>query len=245
MSNKPHPRLTVGLTYFNESNWIHQWYQAFHYYPKDIQVIIVDDGSTTDPIDEHLYPITDLGDWCPDVQVYKVTEDLGFNGHGCRNLIAKIADADFLAFFDIDMMCDPSTMGRMRQRNWQHHSLYHHDFYVWQRQRIKKYPGHLNSFVCSKQLFWEAGGYDESFTGHHWGDREFQERLKKKAKYIRNSGEVMTLRRNGKHGRVTDKVDKTVYIDDKCFLVPLPSEQVEKLKGTVNTKINFEYERIL
>tara|TARA_B100001939_G_scaffold333391_1_gene333300 strand:- start:1172 stop:1906 length:735 start_codon:yes stop_codon:yes gene_type:complete len=239
------PRLTLGLTYFNDEKWIHEWYHQFKFYPSEVEIIIFDDASDHSPIEEVLYPIMDMPDHTPEISIYKVTKDLGFNSHGCRNAIAKLAKSEFICFFDIDMLCMGDTMGRMKQRNWQHHSLYHHQFYQFPIQRMLPYPGHINSFLCSKQLFWEAGGYDESFTGYHYGDREFIARLQKKAQFERDSGEVMMLRRMGKHGSVRPEYDKTVYFDDKYFIQPDKEENIKKLTGTVKEKVNFSYERIL
>ena len=95
------PRLTLGLTYFNDEKWIHEWYHQFKFYPSEVEIIIFDDASDHSPIEEVLYPIRDMPDHTAEISLYKVTKDLGFNSHGCRNAIAKLAKSELLCFFDI------------------------------------------------------------------------------------------------------------------------------------------------
>jgi len=107
-------------------------------------------------------------------------------------------------------------------------------------------PGHINSFIIGKELFWEAGGYDESFTGHHWGDREFIERVKElPGVESRHSGNIICLNRIGRHGVVDRDIEKTTYVDDSLFYVPLPPDEVEVLKGTVKQRLNFPFIKLL
>ena len=39
----------------------------------------------------------------PDVSLYRVTEDLGFNSHGCRNLAMTVSDSYWNLLLDSDI----------------------------------------------------------------------------------------------------------------------------------------------
>ena len=58
---------------------------------------------------------------------------------------------------------------------------------------------------------------------------------------------ICSLNRQGRHGRVDPKVDKTEYDphDDKFFRVPLDEDEVKKLRGTKTQRLDFPFIRIL
>lgn len=237
-------RITIGITYFNDGDYLQDWIKQIELFPNLTEVIIVDDGSQDEPITFHLDAFKRMPEWAPDIKVYRVPDDLGFNSHGCRNLIAKVAETPLLQFFDIDMLMYPPTIGRMLRTQWREDAIYHHSFFNSFNQKMWGAWGHMNCFLIHKDLYWKAGGYDESFTGHHWGDREFLDRIYKIAEK-RMSSEVMYLRRKGKHGHVDPDVSKTVYYSKTQFAAPIGPDEIKKLVGTNNNKICFNYERIL
>ena len=241
------PRLTLGYTYFQDRHYLEQQLEIWKHYPSFIDIFLVDDGSETDKaldiIQETGWEIPDYG---PTFQLWRCTRNLGFNSHGCRNLIAKYALSDYIAFFDIDMQISVETAGRLMVKKYNKRNLYRHELWIKHDQRYKPFPGHLNSFLIHKDLYWEAGGYDESFTGHHYGDREFIRRILDCPDVIdRHSGQIVLLNRIGRHGKVTNKVTKTEYLSDDLFLVPLPVPEIEKLKGTKKQRLDFPFIKLL
>ena len=103
-------RITIGITYFNDGDYLQDWIQQIELFPNLTEVIIVDDGSQDEPITFHLDAFKRMPKWAPDIKIYRVPDDLGFNSHGCRNLIAKIAETPLLQFFDIDMLSTELSM---------------------------------------------------------------------------------------------------------------------------------------
>tara|TARA_B100001113_G_scaffold301986_1_gene261257 strand:+ start:2669 stop:3244 length:576 start_codon:yes stop_codon:yes gene_type:complete len=187
-----------------------------------------------------------LHDWQPTFQLWKCTRNLGFNSHGCRNLIAKYAQTDIIQFLDIDMFMYEGDIAKLKKIKWESDYIAHHKSYKTFDQSVSEHPGHLNAFAIHKDLYWKAGGYDESFTGHHWGDREFIDRIYElKPKRIKTDL-ILTLDRKGKHGSVDSKVDKTIYDigDELYFKAPMDIPEVKKLRGKVKQRINFPFIRI-
>ena len=241
------PRITLAYTYFEDKHHLERQLELWKDYPSYVDIFLVDDGSeknqALDILEENNFSIPDYG---PTFQLWRVTRNLGFNSHGCRNLIAKYALSDYIAFFDIDMSVSLETVGRLIVKNYNPRSFYRHDCWMKHMQQLNPYPGHLNCFLIHKDLYWEAGGYDESFTGHHHGDREFIERILELPDVTeRHTRQVVLLNRKGRHGSVTDKVEKTDYIDDDFFYCPLPITEVEKLRGTKKQRLDFPFIKLL
>ncbi len=244
--SKENHRLTVGYTYFEEPDRLKQQIDIWQRWPANVDIFLVDDGSEIFPakdiIDSHLM----LHDWQPTFQLWKCTRNLGFNSHGCRNLIAKYAQTDIIQFLDIDMFMYEGDIAKLKKIKWESDYIAHHKSYKTFDQSVSEHPGHLNAFAIHKDLYWKAGGYDESFTGHHWGDREFIDRIYElKPKRIKTDL-ILTLDRKGKHGSVDSKVDKTIYDigDELYFKAPMDIPEVKKLRGKVKQRINFPFIRI-
>lgn len=240
-SKKEH-RLTVGYTYYEEPDRLRHLCDIWKSWPANLDIFLVDDGSEVFPAIDIINELK-LEDYHPTLQLWKCTRNLGFNSHGCRNLIAKFAQTDVIQFMDIDMYMHAPDLARLKKMVWEEDYIAHHNCYRTFDQTLVPEPGHFNTFAIHKKLFWKAGGYDESFTGHHWGDREFIERIYAQPHKKIKSRCSVVLDRKGKHGVVTDKVDKTVYAigDETRFETPLGIPEVKKLRGTVKTRLNFPF----
>ena len=240
--SKQNHRLTVGFTYFEESYRLEKQIEIWKQWPNNIDIFLVDDGSYRKPAIDVIKDLH-LEDWQPTLQLWKCTRDLGFNSHGCRNLIAHYAQTEIIQFLDMDMYMYASDIARLRRMIIEPRDVVHHNCYNTQTQRIATHPGHMNAFAIYKDLYWEAGGYDESFTGHHWGDREFLERLFTCEHRKVNSSLCVTLDRKGRHGKIVDTVKKTEYEpnEDLSFLCPIDVDEIKKLRGKVKTKLNFPF----
>jgi len=242
--SKKNHRLTCGYTYYEEPFRLRNLIEAWKRWPGNVDIFLVDDGSEKYPA---LDVIKDLHfeDWQPTLQLWKVTRNLGFNSHGCRNLIAKYAQTDVIQFFDIDMIMHEGDIARLKSKIIEDDGIAHHRMYFSEDQTHQDHPGHFNCFAIHKDLFWKAGGYDESFTGHHYGDREFLQRVFALGPKKIKTDLIYTLDRRGKHGSVNPDVDKTEYRDEFHFDTPLPENEVKKLVGTVHTRLNFPFIKLI
>jgi len=232
-------RYTIGVTYYNEPEFLLKQIENWNLYPHNIQIILVDDGSEKYPAIDYVDKVTH-----PGFQLWKVTEDLGFNSHGCRNLIATIAEADTILFLDIDCLLSPENAAYLKKVKFNPLKVYRFNLYNAQKHKYVFAPGHINIFAINKNSFWQAGGYDESFVGHHYGDRDFHSELAKlfKEESLGNIG--ITMLRGGRKIVVDKNVDRTTY-DDVRMILSTPEKLDLSLAGTIKTKLNFPYIKLL
>jgi len=235
-------RFTIGYTYYDEPEYLRSQIELWIRFPPEVEIILIDDGSQKYPAIDLLKDLD-----IPNLQVWCVDEDLGFNSHGCRNLIAKLASTDHILFLDIDCLISPDSVGYLKTVKFKHDKLYRFAMMNSSNKKYYKYPGHLNVFLVHKDKYWEAGGYDESFTGYHKGDREFHKRLElvTKASKLTNSLGITVVR--GGRKVILDKSVSFATYDDVNMVIRMPKlpPKESDLIGTVQTKINFSYSQLL
>lgn len=233
-------RFTIGYTYYDEPELLLEQISLWKKYPHEVEIILVDDGSQKYPA----YDIVkDLE--LPYFHLYVVDEDLGFNSHGCRNLISKVASCDFILFSDIDCQFAPEVIAFLKTVSFNTDRIYKFCMYVTESFKYFPWPSHPNVFIVDRYKFWEAGGYDESFTGWHYGDREFIDLLEKVVTLSKISEHLgFTVVRGARKTYIDTSVDKITY-DDETMVIKIPRRMPANLAGTVKEKINFSYSQLL
>lgn len=163
-------KITLATTYYqNPQNLYEFWNQ--HYDHVD-ELIVVDDGSCVHALrEQHIY---DPQQKC---KLFEVTKDLGFNSHGCRNLIMKQSSHDWVMLMDIDRLiinaCD--VFSSLRNRKLKLNCRYK---FVGHFERLgAQIHESVNDYLIHKSYFWQAGGYDEELQGYRDGDRSFFRQL--------------------------------------------------------------------
>jgi len=236
------PRITIGYTYYEEPELLEQQIKLWEKYPHEVEIVLVDDGSSLFPAKK----ILDKYKLSFDLKLYAVDEDLGFNSHGCRNLIATVASSDTILFLDIDCSLNPNDVAYIRTVSFNKESVY--TFFMYETHSYTfKFMKHVNVFIVNKEKFWEAGGYDESFTGWHHGDREFKERLLSitKEKFL---GTISCNLCRGSRKLILDENATTTKHDNSNHSLILPAYKEKtyaEMRGTVKTKLNFSYTQVL
>jgi predicted glycosyltransferase involved in capsule biosynthesis len=230
-------QFTIIHTYYNERSLLEIQLERWNVYNTPIKIILIDDGSQEVPVEEVLLGVSFANNI--DLSVYKVTKDIGFNSHGCRNLGAMLAETDWLLFLDIDYTIQPSDLYRL-----QHEALDHNTWY----EINARYKGGgapymaLNQFIIPKNLYVTAGGYDESFVPFHYGDREFLDRLENLYNKQNLEWLNLTCRRGGRKGIIDDNATIPVYDDDKMvfYTRKFDPNNIER----VTSRVNFPWKKV-
>lgn len=145
-----------------------------------IEIIIVDDGSPEPAAD------VDLGCTVPiELSIYRVTEDRPWHQHAARNLGAHVAQGPWLLLTDMDHVLTAHNADALLKRlgkldpgtaYFLHRIEASTGLATLAADGITPKP-HPNSFVMTRDLYWQAGGYDEDFCGIYGTDGLFKSRL--------------------------------------------------------------------
>jgi len=217
-----HKRFTLVYTYYNEPHHLQrQMRQWEKHYKTPIDIFLFDDGSQIHPARDVIKDIK-----LPEnikLSFYEVTKDLGFNGHGCRNLAAQECKTPWLIYLDIDTVLREQDLEKLQDYDLDPKTRY--DFFGKLRGS-KNRSWQLNKFVISKDMYLESGGYDERTTGWHTGDREYMKRLDEKYKKENLDWTNLDVVRGGRKGRKKEGIDILIYDDENMILYspPMPKE---------------------
>ncbi len=161
--------ITLGTTYYNNPNDIIKFIENHVDYVDEL--IIVDDGSSSE------FTITNFVRPNKKIKLYRVKKDYGFNSHGCRNLIMKQSDSEFVILLDSDRMLNNAeyAIRSIKSRKLKLDTLYR--FTAHSGQLGVNTHESVNDFLISKTHFFSAGGYDEEIIGSRDGDRQFFKQL--------------------------------------------------------------------
>lgn len=160
--------ITANVTYYNEPHLLQWWYDTIvRLNSKGFQInlTIADDGSQRQPA---LDFFTNKKQY-PFIKLYRVKKDIGFNSHGCRNLLMKQTETNWNILSDIDRNYPDDTLIDVLECP----DKIRGEHYGFWSTRSK--TGTLNEYVIHKEDFWLSGGYDEELVNIHWGDRLFFE----------------------------------------------------------------------
>jgi glycosyltransferase involved in cell wall biosynthesis len=231
-------QFTVIHTYYNERSLLETQLERWNVYNTPIKIILIDDGSQEVPAEEVLRGVS-LSDNI-DFSLYRVTKDIGFNSHGCRNLGARLANTEWLIFLDIDYTIQPTHLIKLQQESLDNNCWY---------EMNAKYKGHgdpyvaLNQFIIPRKLYLQSEGYDESFVPFHTGDREFLGRLSDNYKTNNLEWINLTCRRGGRKAIIDENAEIPVYDNEKMVFYTKPYNK--KNITPIEKRINFDWERVL
>ena len=211
--------LSLNITYYNEPKWLQWWYNTVKrvnsVYGINLSLNIADDGSQKEPAEQFFIknPPT------PDMRLFVITEDLGFNSHGARNLLMKHTQTDWNLLSDIDRSYSDKTLLRM----YDDHKDVGCYYVLVAPPMIERELYTVNDYVVHTRDFWRAGGYDEEFVNAHYGDRDFMKVLGSVAKRVVNSDWEVKFTRFARKTVIhapLGGVKTTQYPDDDTMVVP-------------------------
>ena len=183
-STKEHD-VTVILTYYGQIEKLNEHCKFFSSLPHDLKsrlhIMFINDGFNDQGAFEDIIQAYKPGF---NVEGYKVTQDVGFNNHGCRNLGMLNSKTFWNFLIDIDCFVKEDTYRSILENELNPAEYYvfkvhfdhidnPEDYDLFDPKKLLKYVCHPNIWLISKPCFWSSGGYDVEFTGMRHGDKEF------------------------------------------------------------------------
>lgn len=257
------PALSIVIPYYRNPQTLHrqidvwrdEWATALK---RDIEVVLVDDGSPTETAGEVLAVSDPVG--LPHLSLYRVTEDRPWHQHGARNLGAHVARGRWLLMTDMDHVIPAHTLAEVL-RLLPGMTAYEAITFgrvdapatpAWEAAdwpefaRTRRPDGslkpHPNSFVVSRDRYWRLGGYDEDLAGYAT-DIHFRRRLfgSGTALHHLDHAPLVQISRD-----VIPDANTTAYARaDRCDVQAVLRRKAAEGRAGKTTTLNFPWERIL
>lgn len=165
-------------------------------YPQEVWdslgVIVVDDGSPEPAREVILESGFDYSR--RQFQLYRILKDIPWNRNGARNLGAHVAAKNWILQTDIDHVLPVNSaiqlvrvLPTLSAKQWYRFRRFRRGRADETRKKDRISPNetygeikpHGDSYLCTREHYWKAGGYNEDFTGCLGGGSPFQRELEK------------------------------------------------------------------
>lgn len=164
--------VTLCLAYYENAGMLAAQVAALAALPAELReyiaVIVVDDGSPTAPA-----RLPDIQP-CP-MRLYRMREDIPWNQDACRNLAVAEAPDGWVLLTDMDHVPTEKLWRRILHRDLDPSCAY--TFARVSAPKMDPYKPHPNSWLMTRRLFQQTGGYDERYRGVYGTDGIFKRRL--------------------------------------------------------------------
>ena len=229
--------ITLLYPYYQNGGMLNRHLSEWEGYKikEKFKAIVVDDGSPTDPAINHLEGV-DVG--FP-IELYRIKEDIPWNQDGARNLGMTHATG-WCLISDMDHLLNAKNARKLAALTYDR--AVH---YVPNREKPdgSKYHHHPNTYFLTSDLYWLAGGYDESFRGYYGSDSVFKRQLNEiSERQMLNVALTLYSREDIPDASTTNygRKDSQYHILNNPELM----ERRKQMPGPIKP-LNFEWERLL
>lgn len=179
--------LTLIVPYYRNPRMLERQLQEWELYPPELQIVVVDDGSP-EPAGEVLRKANVL--LHERLRLFRIKVDIPWNRGGARNLGAHVAQTQWIVHIDIDHVLPAESAWRLLDFEAKEDAWYR--FPRWRKgradatrrkdrippeQEFGEIHPHVDSYLCTRELYWRVGGYDEDYSGCLGGGNPFLKQL--------------------------------------------------------------------
>lgn len=187
------PQISIVVPFYNQPAMLGTqfatWMQYSDYAKAHLQFIIVDDGS-------QLHRAADALSAAPrdglNLELYQIDVDIPWNRAGARNLGSAFVDGKWLVHLDIDHVLPPEAADALvgRENDYNPKKWYRFRRFrvgaadetrnkdkIPREQKFGEIKPHIDSYLCTRDLYLKVGGYDEDYSGCLGGGSPFLKQL--------------------------------------------------------------------
>lgn len=183
---------TIILPFYRNVGMLAEQMRVLSDHPPELRVVVIDDGSP-EPAEPIIREHASAG-LLSRLQLYRIGVDIPWNRGGARNLGAHVAETDWIVHVDIDHVL-PATAARallaadVNPANWYRFPRFRNGRADETRNKdalprdqvFGQIKPHCDSYLCHRDMYWRAGGYNEDFSGCLGGGTPFLQELTKVA----------------------------------------------------------------
>jgi len=183
-------KFSLVVPFYRNVAMLEQQVLVWEKYPAAVSIILVDDGSPEDAAS--IVNTRASVALRSRIALYRILVDIPWNRGGARNLGAQEAQTDWIVHIDIDHVLPPECAASLLEFNADPRRWYRFERYrngrADETRRKDKIPKdqefgmihpHIDSYLCTKALYWRAGGYNEDFSGCLGGGSPFLAELER------------------------------------------------------------------
>jgi hypothetical protein len=170
-------RLQIIYPYYENPTMLHTQLETWKGWANDLKkktkIILVDDGS------QHANAATVIqghGDIGIRLDLYNILINIPWNQNGAHNLGFHVADDGWCLTTDIDHVVVEQQLRRILSLPTNSKC-----YYSFGRRQVRapntSFKRHPNSWLLTRKMFLESGGYDEDFAGYYGSDSCFRRAL--------------------------------------------------------------------
>ncbi len=189
--------ISVIVPYYRQPQMLAKHLAEWSQYPQEVheamRLIIVDDCSPEEAYDvvEEFYRTNAR---IPHLSLFRVLQDVPWNRSMARNLGSHVAPGPWLLHMDTDHilprdsaiglarwlpLADPQRWYKFRRFRVGRADFTRNKDAIPRMTEYGEIKPHVDSFLCSRELYWKVGGYDPDYAGCLGGGGAFLRQLKK------------------------------------------------------------------
>jgi glycosyltransferase involved in cell wall biosynthesis len=168
--------LSLVYTYYDNPGTLQRVVSHLNSYDPQIrqriELIVVDDGSPRFPANSvELFPSVSM-------RIFRVSKNKPWNHRAARNIGAHEARSPWLLLLDIDTEVPGETIQNLFKLEvlWT-------DWFLFSRKNLQtglSLPRHHDTFLMSRKLYWQVGGFDENYCGIYGTGPTFAKEVSRK-----------------------------------------------------------------
>lgn len=186
--------ITIICPFYRNPSMLAEQVRTWNRYPEGFEFIVVDDGSP-EPATQIILNNGSETTLAPRLSLYRIGVDIPWNRGGARNLGSQEAKSKWLVHIDIDHVLPVASAAALLEADVSDKCWYRFPRFRKGRadetrrkdlippdQRFGKIKPHCDSYLCTREMFWQAGGYNEDFSGCLGGGSPFLAEMEKIAR---------------------------------------------------------------